>query len=112
MINYKDELKQWKELTAGFNKEVPDGAQAFGNLHQVVSQDGALSAKVKELMGVALGITARCEGCIVTHTNAAIQKGATMDEVVETVQIALLMGGGPAYMYGSKAIECAKQLLN
>ena len=62
-------------------------------------------------MGFAIGIVQRCDGCTTTHCETAIKAGATMDEIKEAIQIALLMGSGPAYMYGGHAIEVAKQLM-
>jgi alkylhydroperoxidase/carboxymuconolactone decarboxylase family protein YurZ len=46
-----------------------------------------------------------CEGCIVHHAKAAKAAGATLAEVQETLDVCVLMGGGPATVYGKKAIE-------
>ena len=50
------------------------------------------------------------DGCIGFHTSAAIHHGATRDEVLETVGVAIYMGGGPSYVYGAQALEAFDQL--
>ncbi|MBM4111366.1 MAG: carboxymuconolactone decarboxylase family protein, partial [Phycisphaerae bacterium] len=44
-------------------------------------------------------------GCIVHHTRAAKAAGATLAEIQDTLDVCVLMGGGPATIYGKKAIE-------
>lgn len=83
---------------------------AFGALNKAVAEPGALSVKQKELMALAIGIAKQCVDCIAFHTKAAIEAGATRDEIAETVSVSVLMGGGPALMYGTKALEAYDQL--
>lgn len=112
MTNHQEQLQQWTNATKAYANSGSKAVPEFYRLNQAATQEGALSVKVKELMGLALGIAARCDGCILSHTKAAIQNRATMEEIVETVDVALLMGGGPSYMYGGRAIECAKEFLD
>ena len=111
MTDWKKELADWCEGVKEFNTQMPEAGHDFRKLHVDVSKDGAISTKNKELMGFVIGIVQRCDDCITTHCDAAIKTGATMDEIKEAIQIALLMGGGPEYMYGGHAIEVAKQLM-
>ncbi|HEX6296933.1 MAG TPA: carboxymuconolactone decarboxylase family protein [Burkholderiales bacterium] len=55
-------------------------------------------------MALAIGIAVHCEGCVAFHTRAAF-RGATRQEVVETVALAVYMGGGPAVVYGGDALR-------
>lgn len=71
----------------------------------------ALDRKTKELMSLAIGIVVRCEPCILWHTVEAINAGATMEEVLDTVKVAVYMGGSPALAHGIKAYSIAKELL-
>ncbi len=82
----------------------PDAMAAFGALGKATYRDGALSAKTKELIALAIGITDRCDGCIAFHARAAMRRGATRDEVLETIDVAIQMGGGPSMVYGSEAL--------
>ncbi|MEO9571877.1 MAG: carboxymuconolactone decarboxylase family protein [Polaribacter sp.] len=89
--------------------EIPDTMLPFGDLHQNTMAAGALSSKVKELIALGIAITIRCEGCIVYHVHDAIQAGATKKEIMETIGVAILMGGGPSVVYGTEAMEALKQ---
>jgi AhpD family alkylhydroperoxidase len=71
-----------------------------------------LSARVKELIALAIGITVRCDGCIACHVHDALEAGALHDKIVETVGIAILMGGGSAVVYGSQTLEALEQFEN
>jgi alkylhydroperoxidase/carboxymuconolactone decarboxylase family protein YurZ len=52
---------------------------------------------------------AGCDGCIAFHTHDALRAGATPQEVLEALGIAVLMGGGPAAVYGWQALEALEQ---
>ena len=68
------------------------------------TKDGALDSRTKELMALAIAIAAPCEGCIVYHVRAAKKKGASREQVAETIAVAIEMGGGPATVYGGEAL--------
>jgi len=71
-----------------------------------------LDEKTKHLIALGIAIAIRCEPCIMWHTNAAVRAGATLDEILETIKIAIAMGGGPALAYAAlKAYKAAKELL-
>lgn len=98
------------KLITGYREEAPDVANAFSSIARAAIKPGALDAKTKELMALAVGIAARCDGCIGFHTEAAIKYGATRAEVVETIGVAVYMGGGPSYVYGAQVLEAFDQL--
>ena len=88
------------KLAAG----APETMKAFGGLATAATKDGALDKKTKELMAISISICIRCEGCIAYHTHKAIEAGASRDEMLETISVAVEMGGGPSTVYGSKAL--------
>lgn len=94
-----------------FRKIQPDAANGFTAMHQGAMPAGALDAKQKELIALAIGIAQRCVDCIGFHVRAAIKVGATREEIAETISVAVMMGGGPAYMYGAKALDAFDQLI-
>ena len=105
---YKDwpqTAQDLSQLMQSFGKGHPEVAKGFMQLSNAAEKDGALSAKDKELMALAIGIAIRCEGCIAFHAKAAAEYGATRDEVLETIGVCLYMGGGPSFVYGSQALE-------
>lgn len=99
-------------LITNYRKEAPDIAVSFSGLAKAATKPGHLDPKTKELMALAIGISARCDGCIGFHTEAAIGHGATRDEVIETIGIAIYMGGGPSYVYGAQVLEAFDQLVS
>lgn len=70
-----------------------------------------LDKKTKELMSLAIGVAIRCEPCILWHCAEAVNAGATLNEILDTIKVAVCMGGGPALAYGVKAYEIAKEIL-
>lgn len=99
-------------LLAQMNKlggQLPDVMKAFSQLHHAGAAEGALSAKVKELIALGIAITVRCEGCIAFHVHDAIAAGATSQEIAETIGVAVLMGGGPSVVYGCEALQALEQ---
>ena len=67
---------------------------------------------MKELIALAISIAIRCEDCIAYHVHDALHAGATHQEVLETIGVAVMMGGGPASMYGCRAYEALQQFEN
>jgi AhpD family alkylhydroperoxidase len=80
-----------------------DAWSEFSDLHGAAMAEGALSAKSKELIALAIAVAERCDGCIAYHAKAAAYHGATGEEVAEALGVALLMAGGPASVYGPRA---------
>lgn len=109
--------KDYKEITANITagmaairKDLPDLMQGFAGMAQGATKDGALSKKTKELIALALGVAGHCDGCIGFHTQTLIKLGATKEEVVEALGMAVYMGGGPSLMYAAEAIQAYEQL--
>jgi len=89
--------------------ELPGPMKSFGHLHNEVTVGGALDTKAKELIALGIGISVRCDGCISYHVHDAIESGATREEIIETIGVAILMGGGPSMVYGCEALEALDQ---
>lgn len=90
---------------APFRKAQPDAMAGFGQLARASMTDGAISAKNKELIALAIGITQRCSGCIGFHVKALVRLGCTKPELEEMLNVCVYMGGGPALMYASEALS-------
>lgn len=108
--------KNWpamaEELTVAI-KEVrlgaPDVTKAFSAMAQAATAGGALDTKTKELIALAISVAIRCDGCVAFHSKAAFKHGATREEVMETMGMALYMGAGPSLMYAAQAVEAYDQ---
>lgn len=84
-------------------RAIPDVYKGFGELHHAAFAPGALDAKTKELIALAIGVIERCDGCIASHAQAAARAGATRQEAAEAIGVTYLMNGGPATIYGPRA---------
>ncbi|MBK5222827.1 MAG: carboxymuconolactone decarboxylase family protein [Acidimicrobiia bacterium] len=103
MAHFTDVIDDLKEPTHSLSRAIPDTWNGFTQLHKAAVADGALPAKAKELMALAIAVVKQCDGCIAYHAKAAARRGATPDEVAETLGVALLMDGGTASVYGPRA---------
>ncbi|HMQ57116.1 MAG TPA: carboxymuconolactone decarboxylase family protein [Rhizobiaceae bacterium] len=103
--NWTDFTDRTNARMAALRSAMPEPAKGFGELARAAIAPGALDSKTKELIALAIGITARCDGCLAFHAKAAKKYGATREEVVETIAVALYMGGGPSMIYGAEALS-------
>jgi AhpD family alkylhydroperoxidase len=108
-INYPEHRAHLQKLIGDLAKASPDTMSSFTRLRRDSVADGALSIKTKELMAVAISIAVRCDGCIAYHVHDALRAGATRQEVIETIDVAVMMGGGPSVVYGAQALDAAEQ---
>ena len=98
-----------RQPTRDLRAAIPDTWNGFSTMHRSAVADGALSAKVKELMALAIAIAEGCEGCIAYHAAGAARQGATEEEAAEAIGVALLMRGGPASVHGPQALETFRE---
>lgn len=102
--NWNDLIDQTNGRMAAVRAGVPDVAAGFAQLAKAAIAPGVLDSRTKELIALAIGIAARCDGCLAFHAKAAIRYGATREEVLETIGVAVYMGGGPSMIYGAEAL--------
>lgn len=112
MLNYSKRLHEIKQVLLDIESDAPNLSKRFGALHQSEMAAGKLSAKMKELMALAISIAVRCDGCIAYQMNDAIEAGASKEEIMETIGVAVVMGGGAALVYGTDAYRAYHQILN
>ena len=110
---YEDWPETTKKLSANLRNlrgGAPDVMKAFTGIAQAALAPKALDTKTKELIALAVGVAIRCDDCIAFHVKAALEHGASREEVLEALGMAIYMGAGPAVMYASHAIEAYDQL--
>lgn len=112
MENYKEQAQNVFNFIGVLSKESPKIAEGFVIMHKFAGQDGALLVKHKELISLGISIVIRCEGCIACHIQAALESGATKEEIIETIGVSVVMGGGPAIVYGDKAYKAMHEMMN
>lgn len=86
-------------------KSQPEAMQGFGQLARAAMTEGSISAKHKELMALAIGITQHCSGCIGFHVKALQKLQCTRVELDEMLSVCVYMGGGPALMYAAETVK-------
>lgn len=106
---YKDITRDISATLGKLRKELPEVMTAFGGLSQAATKDGAIDKKTKELIAMALAVAARCDGCIGFHSQALVKLGVSREELLETLGMAIYMGGGPSLMYAAEALEAFEQ---
>lgn len=109
--DYVELYRNLEERMAKLGTEIPGPMTGFARLHKKAVEDGVLSRKVKEMMALAIGIVVGCEGCIAYHVHDAVDAGATRPELLETVGVGLMMGGGPGSIYAAHALDAIDQFL-
>ena len=108
--------KNWPDMAAGLSaplKELRGGApevmKSFSALARAALDARSLDGKTKELIALGIAVATRCDACIAFHAEAALRLGATRDEVMETMGMAIYMGAGPSVMYAAQAVEAYDQ---
>ena len=90
-------------------KGATEPLQGFSALAKAATKTGTLDPKTKELIATAISIAVRCDGCIAFHVKAAREQGASREEILETIAMAVYMGGGPSLIYGAMTLEAWDQ---
>ena len=94
-----------KELYRQRQELAPAAAAAFKAFSESVFADGALPGKTKELIAIAVAHVTQCPYCIRGHTERALRKGATQQEVMEAIWVAAEMRAGAAYAHSNIALD-------
>lgn len=83
----------------------PETDAAFRAFSKQVFADGALPAKTKQIIAVALAHVTQCPYCIRGHTKAALKAGATPKELMEAIWVAAEMRAGGAFAHATIALD-------
>lgn len=81
-------------------------------MEEAAFSDGALSKKHKELIALGIGVITDCESCMQWHIEQAVQAGATQQEVIEAIEVAIEMGVVPATVHARFAMEVIDTLFD
>ena len=107
----KEFFSQYKKDMGKLQQLIPDTLKGFGSLFSGVMKDGALSLKHKELIALAIGCAVRCEPCINLHVKKCLDAGATKEEILDAVSVAVMMQGGPSFTYLPKVLQALEALV-
>jgi AhpD family alkylhydroperoxidase len=109
-------MKNWPEMTKELGAQLrnlrggaPEVMKGFSTIAQSALAPKALDGKTKELIALGICVAVRCDDCIAFHTKAALEQGASREEVAEALAMAIYMGAGPSVMYASHALDAFNQ---
>ena len=101
----KDVLDGLREPVKELRQRIPGVFDAYSSLGRTAMEDGALDAKTKELIALAVSVSKQCDGCMASHARGAARRGATEQEVAEALGVAIMMNGGPGTVHAPRAFD-------
>jgi AhpD family alkylhydroperoxidase len=99
-----------KEIARKRRELAPDVIDAFKTFSERVFADGALPQKTKQLIAVAVAHVTQCPFCIRGHTELALKRGASEQQVMEAIWVAAEMRAGAAYAHAGLAIDTMNRM--
>ena len=109
MTKWPEQTKELSALLRNLRGGAPEVMKAFSGMAQAALTPKALDGKSKELIALAVAVAIRCDDCIGFHVKAALEQGASREDVLETLGMAVYMGAGPSVMYASPALDAFEQ---
>ena len=105
MLDWNGYLKQITSTIGQLASVSPDIVRGYRALSDAGQKTGKLDAKTRELIALAVSVTRQCDGCITMHTDAAVKHGATREEVLEALGVAIAINAGAALVYSARAMD-------
>ena len=105
MLDWNDYHRQVLATLADIGRLTPDTLRGYRSLSDAGKKADHLGPKTRELIALAVAVTARCDGCIVVHTKAALQHGATREEIAEALGVAVAVNAGAALIYSTRVFD-------
>jgi AhpD family alkylhydroperoxidase len=109
MLKWNDYRKQLAVGVKDIGQLSPDTIKGYMALSAAGQKTDLLGAKVRELIALAVAVTLRCDGCITVHTEAAIKRGATREEIAEALGVATTVNAGAALVYSARVMDAFKE---
>ena len=97
--------KLTRQIAETRRQATPAAEDAFRAFGQAVYAEGALSAKMKQIIAVAAAHVTQCPYCIDIHTKQALRQGASREELLEALGVAVGLNAGAALVYSSRILE-------
>jgi AhpD family alkylhydroperoxidase len=108
--NWTAQLTNTKKASAALGKANPKLLTAYQGLNAAQNGNGALDAKTRELIALAVAVTTRCDSCIASHVNMARQAGVTEAELGDALGTAIALNAGVAYVYSLRVMEAFNEM--
>lgn len=107
--SFKQITQDLNQALTTFRREAPETMTGFSAMSKAAMAPGALDAIQKELIALGIGVAARCDGCIGFHVKTLVKLGVSREQFMETLEVAVYMGGGPSLMYAAEAVRAYEE---
>jgi len=94
----KDKIEQIiknRKIAHAFYSEKSEVYRKFTEMEQCTYKNGKLSRLQKELIAIGISVVINCESCMEWHIRQAMDNGASEEEIIESIEVGIEMGGGP-----------------
>lgn len=111
MLESQKALKEnIRKAVTSFKEKMPDIGRAYQELPKEVYKDGALSAKTKRLMAIAVAVASGCSGCMLYQTEHALNLGSNSEEILEACAVAISLGGTMAAAETTRVVQYLEEM--
>ncbi|TRX71819.1 carboxymuconolactone decarboxylase family protein [Carboxylicivirga sp. M1479] len=104
-----EKVKEFREYREKMNEKILAGdnkvMKRIFNLDTNTYMEGALSTRVKEMLGLVSSMVLRCDDCVKYHLEKCHEQGVSTDEMMEVFAVANLVGGTIVIPHTRRAIE-------
>ncbi len=108
MIDWNEYHAQITRTIAEIGRTSPDIVRGYRMISDAGKATNLLDPKIRELIALAVAVTVQCDGCIVVHTDAALKNGATEQEIIEALGVAITVKAGSALIYSTRVLDALK----
>lgn len=102
----REDLKKFGDV-ADFQEDL---AEKFFDYYGAVFEEGALSAREKSLIALAVAHAVQCPYCIDAYTGDSLEKGASEEQMMEAVHVATAIRGGASLVHSTQMMNQVNKL--
>jgi AhpD family alkylhydroperoxidase len=110
MLEWNAYRQQLEAKVREIAKLSPDTVKGYQALSAAGQRSNLLGTKTRELISLAVAVAIRCDGCIAIHAKAAIDHGATRDEIAEALSVAISINAGAGIVYSARVLDAVSEL--
>src|SRR5437870_9525685 len=109
MLDWNNYRQQLTVRIGEIAKLSPDTIKGYQALTAAGQKTNLLGPKIRELITLAVAVTARCDGCITVHAEAAARHGASREEIAEALGVAVAVNAGAALVYSTRVMDAVEE---
>lgn len=109
MMNWSAYRRELIETIGQIAQVSPDVVKGYRAISDAGAKTAHLNAKTRELIALAVAVSLRCDGCIAVHTDAALKHGATKEEIIEALGVAIGINAGATLVYSARVMDAFQE---